>query len=462
MDKQEFDLEKVDTGSLRELGATGLYESSGFVFEDHLPKLKNNTQRIKTYREMSTDPVVGAILFSVEMHLRNAEFFVKEHEDGSKEEHIKLVEKALENLEHSFQDFMSEVTSMLIYGFALHEIVYEIDDEGRVLWKKWAPRSQDSVFQWDITDKGEIHGFYQLTKYNAQRKVYIPMEKCMHFRPSTFKSNPEGKSALRTAYRPWYFKSRLETIEAIGLERNLSGYPVLSVPIQVFSKNKKARELRNYAQDIVTRIRKDEQMGSVLPPGWELELLSSQGGNTQEIDTAINRYNLQIAQSLLSDVIMIGHSAGGGSYALSDKKYELFIVALSSWVESICEVINKQAIPKLLKLNGIDTKKNPPPRIKAKPIEQMDTLTLANAMFRLANINVIKPDDPLEEYMREFLSLPKKDPGTERHPKAEPGDPGTTSSGDSQHQAGEDRTDNVTRPTDASSNYNQSETSNLE
>jgi len=467
-DINNFDIEKIDTQALRELGGsgeigtTGLREASGFVMEDYLPKLRSLQKRISTFKEMGNDPTIGAVLYSIEMHLRNAEFTVTEHEEGSREQDIEFIKDALEEMEFTFPEFLSEVTSMLQYGFAVHEIVYKIKDDGTIVWSKWAPRSQDSIFEWDLNDKKDLQGVWQMPHYDPD-KVYIPESKLLLFRPSTHKNNPEGRGILRSAYRPWYFKSRLETIEAIGIERSLAGYPVLNVPIQIFAKNEKAQELRQYALDIVTRVRKDEQMGSVMPPGWELSLLSTDGSGKANIDDAIDRYNLAIAQTMLADVIMIGHAAGGGSYALGDKKYELFVIALSGWMKSICSILTKKAIPKLLRLNGVDTETHNPPRIVPKPIQKLDPLALANSLFRFANINAIKPDDRLEHFLREFLGLPDKDDETERHPKAEPADyPGQGTHTAGQHQAGETRMDNVTRPTDASGEYTQTEEQNLE
>jgi len=78
---EQFDLDQVDTNAFREIGNTGLHESGGFVFEDHLPKLKSKTKRIRTYKEMATDSTVGAILFAVEMHLRNVDFEILSHQE---------------------------------------------------------------------------------------------------------------------------------------------------------------------------------------------------------------------------------------------------------------------------------------------------------------------------------------------------------------------------------------------
>ena len=42
----------------------------------------------------------------------------------------------------------------------------------------------------------------------------IPISKAMLFRTESAKDNPEGRSILRNAYRSWYFKRRIQEIEA--------------------------------------------------------------------------------------------------------------------------------------------------------------------------------------------------------------------------------------------------------
>ena len=55
-----------------EVGATGLKQYSGYINEEFLPELKGR-QGTRVYREMSdNDPIIGAILFAIEMLIRNA------------------------------------------------------------------------------------------------------------------------------------------------------------------------------------------------------------------------------------------------------------------------------------------------------------------------------------------------------------------------------------------------------
>lgn len=407
--------------------------------EDFLPKLKSLRGRMKVYKEMKTDPTVGAILFAIEMHLRKVSWHVEPLDDTSEEAHrdAEFVEECRTDMSHTFQDFLSEVLSMLPFGFSVHEIVYKQGEDGMIRWKKLPIRSQDTVYKWHFDSQGGLDGFEQWAPLKG-RRVFIPIEKALLFRPSIYKGNPEGQSVLRTAYRPWYFRTKLETIEAIGLERDLTGYPVLNVPFDLFVGDELSDEMRSYAESMITRIRKDEQMGAVLPPGWELDLLSAQGTSKPDTGAVIQRYDVRIAQSLLSDIIMLGHQRAG-SYALSEQKYQLFITALSSWLDSIAEVFNRYAIPRLLALNGKNTKL----RLVHDPVAGIDPTTLANVLFRLVRVKGIEPDGKLERYLRNFLGLPQKESETSRGAE------------ESDSREGEFREDNETRPADASGEYTQ-------
>jgi hypothetical protein len=56
------------------------------------------------------------------------------------------------------------------------------------------------------------------------------------------RNNPEGRSMLRTAYRSWRNKKRIEEIEGVGIERDLAGLPIARIPGKFFSKDADADE----------------------------------------------------------------------------------------------------------------------------------------------------------------------------------------------------------------------------
>jgi phage gp29-like protein len=80
--------------------------------------------------------------------------------------------------------------------------------------------------------------------------------------------------------------------------------------------------------------------------------MSSNGSRNIDINPIINRYQHDIARSVLSEFLLLGTS--GGSYALSKSKTDLFLRALESYIQAIVDVLNKQLVESLWQLNGLN------------------------------------------------------------------------------------------------------------
>ena len=85
---------------------------------------------------------------------------------------------------------------------------------------------QGYICPWEYDDSDNLIGMTQQPPPDYGLFT-IPMSKAMLFRTESVKDNPEGRSILRNAYRSWYFKRRIQEIEAIGIERDLAGLPVI-------------------------------------------------------------------------------------------------------------------------------------------------------------------------------------------------------------------------------------------
>jgi len=275
-------------------------------------------------------------------------------------------------MSQTWPDTLSEILSFLTYGWSFHEIVYKrrmgttgrpetnsVYSDGLIGLRKLAIRSQETLYQWEYDGEDNLIGMTQLPPPDFGLRT-IPFEKAVLFRTKSRKNNPEGRSILRSAYRDWYFKKRIQEIEGIGIERDLAGLPVLTAPTgaDVWSDDEDMQATYARASDIVSAIRRDEIDGVVLPgppdetrAGWKLELLASTGKRSFDTSQVIERYDNRIAMSMMADFILLGHQAVG-SFALSDNKTELFAVALGSYLDIICEAINTQVFPKLIGLNA--------------------------------------------------------------------------------------------------------------
>ena len=80
VDANGVDLEMMKDGlrmsPFAELGSTGLKRASGYVDEEFLPQLRGR-KAVQVFKEMSeNDPLVGALLFTIDRLLRNVKWNV--------------------------------------------------------------------------------------------------------------------------------------------------------------------------------------------------------------------------------------------------------------------------------------------------------------------------------------------------------------------------------------------------
>ncbi len=359
------------SGAFTEYGRLGQMRygsgmGSGIFYEEFLPELRGR-KGVETYREMSeNDDIIGAVLFAIEMLMRQVEWNVQEAGTSADDKKAaEFIYTCMNDMEDTWTDFISEVLSFLTFGWAFHEIVYKRRmgttnrpetrskyDDGLIGWRKLPIRSQDTLWEWRYDDRDTLMGMVQCAPPNFEQ-IFIPVEKALHFKTKSRKANPEGRSLLRNAYRDWYNKRRIQEIEGIGIERDLAGLPVLQPPegLDLWDGSPEMNEQLAMAERIVRSVRRNEHEGLVLPPGWLFTLTSTGGRRQFDTNAIIERYDNRIAMTVLADFVLLGHEKVG-SFALSSDKTQLFGIALGTYLGMICEVFNNQAIPRLIDMNG--------------------------------------------------------------------------------------------------------------
>jgi hypothetical protein len=412
----------------REVGATGLKRFSGFIFEEFLQELIG-WKGVAVYKEMGdNDPTVGALLFAIKMLCRRVSWRT---EAASKEqfdvEAAEFLETCMNDMSQTWIDTIDEILAMLQYGYNVNEIVYKrrcgdsMDpsmrskhNDGRIGWRKIPTRSQDTIYRWQFDDHGGIQGVEQLAPPHYYH-VTIPVEKMLLFRTTVNKNNPEGRSILRNAYRPWYMKKNLENIEAIGVERDLAGLPVALVPPEILSSSATnvQKQILGNIKEIVTNIRRDEQEGIVFPMAYdtngklmyELKLLSTGGQRQFDTDKIITRYDKRIAMVALADFILLGQEQVG-SFALASSKTNIFSTAIGAFLDIISDVFNRYAIPRLFALN--DFRLSDHPKIVHGDLESVDLKDLGDYITKLAGAGMpLFPNIDLEKHLMKIANLPE-------------------------------------------------------
>lgn len=419
---------KID---FRQIGSTGLDRQGGQIFEEQLRTLQQQNG-IKTFKEMrDNDPVIGAVLFAIDMLMRQVSWRIEPASQENEDlEAANFIEGALNDMENTWQDTISEILSMLAFGWSFHEIVFKRRigphqrnparnsrfDDGKIGWRNISIRAQDTLWAWEFNDNGSIKGMIQQGPPDF-KTVFIPIEKAILFRTNSHKNNPEGRSVLRNAFRPWFFKKRIEEIEGIGIERDLAGLPVAWVPPDILDPNASAEDkaVLTEIKKIVRNVRRDEQEGIVFPlvhddagnKVYDFSLLSSGGRRQFNTNEIITRYDQRIAMTVLADFILLGHGERG-SFALSSDKTQIFAVALGSWLDMIAGVMNAKAIPQLMDLNGMNIEKTP--KLIHSDIETPNLEELGKYIANLSGAGApLFPDQNLENALRRAANLPIRD-----------------------------------------------------
>lgn len=408
----------------KEIGRVGQRRYGGIFYEEFLSELRGR-KGAEVFTEMSNnDETIGAILFAIEMLVRQASWNVEPGGSTAKDrEAAEFVTSCMDDMQQTWIDTISEILSFLTYGWSFHEIVYKRRmgrtkdnrtsskyDDGLIGWMKLPIRSQETLYQWEYDDQDNLIGMTQMPPPDFGL-ITIPMNKAMLFRTRSRKDNPEGRSILRTAYRSWYFKRRIQEIEGIGIERDLAGLPVITTPegMDIWDKDDEdMNAIRTGLEAMVKNIRRDSTEGLVLPFGYTFELTSTGGSRQFDTNSIIARYDTKISQTVLADFIQLGHESVG-SFALSSDKTNLFSMAICAFLDIICQTFNSQGIPALIDINGDHfAGVTDYPRLTHGDIEDVDLATVATFIKDMTSIGVIIPDESLEDYVRQLGKLPKR------------------------------------------------------
>lgn len=418
----------------RSLGYTGLLQYNGFVNEEFLKEMQGEAG-MRLLTEMADNhPVIGGFMHAISMIIRKVKWRVEAPTDRPKDrEAADFLSTCLDDMDFSWQDTLSEILSFLVYGFSYHEICYKPRDgvksrydDNLIGWQKIQCRSQDSLYRWDFDGEGNILGMFQhvnvlLPGNEGGHERYIPMEKAILFRTRNYKNNPHGKSLLRNAAVPYLRQRKIEEVEAIGIERDLAGFPVAYIPGENMQESADANQKAVYqaAQKMIKEIRRDSAEGVVLPSDpyvnndgtlsnvkqFSIELLTS-GGTRQFDTTAIQqRYDARIAMTVLADFMMLGHTEVGAR-SLGDSKTNIFFLAIMAILEIIAENFNRKPVPTLLAINGFETKETP--MLVPGELQEADLIELSEFVKNLAASGMpLFPDQNLENHLREMASLPE-------------------------------------------------------
>lgn len=421
-----------------ELGVAGKNTYTGDIRADEfLPELKGK-RAIRTFREMRDNSAeIGAVMYATEQVLRDVEIMVVPSEADESGEYAKFVEEVFDDMEHTLDDHVAEALSALTYGFAWFEVVYKRRggdaisgkknskyEDGKIGIRKLAIRSPWTIDKFVVDQQtGDVLGIEQEISWGKSREKFIPVDKSVYYRTTSLNADPSGRSILRNAYVPYTYLKNLQHIEAIAVERELHGIPVGRMPAEYLSPDATddQRALRQSFETILRDLKRNEQGYALLPSDlytdvegkptdqrlMDIELITSNGTRSIDMDPIIRRYQHDIARSVMAEFLMLG-SSSAGSYALSKSKTDLYLRSMESYINSIVDVLNKQLIEPLWKMNGFDITLMP--KLKAGDVAPHDLKELGSYLRNLngADINLSDEVDIINALLKN-AELPQVD-----------------------------------------------------
>ena len=414
-------------------GTQGLRHAGGYVIEEFLRKLvgRNGVQQ---YREMHMNSSqVGTILYFLESLIRRVAWRFEPNpaskNEATAKKNAEFFTECKDDMEHTFASFIEEALTYLMYGWATFEKVYKIRrgpmnipelkskyKDGRIGWRKWELRSQDTMLRWEIDrDTGAVIGMWQQDPWSGRPSVYIASEYLIHFKHHSHKGNPEGRSMFRNSVIPYLRLKRIEEIEAIGVERDLVGMLVMEVPPSILDPEASEgdRAAKAELESLLSALNRNEREFAMIPSElntdgkptqFKLRTLGSGGPRQLDIVRIKDTYKTDIFQSALVQFLMLGQGDKGGSYSLASSSTNLATMAVGAILDSIQETLQKEAVEHLAVLNQIEPEDTP--ILKHGDIEKQELEVLNGFLSTLHSTGNLQQSDKLVEHLHDLADLP--------------------------------------------------------
>lgn len=410
-------------------GAVGTFIYDGFITDlrEADSKFRVNARAFRIFEQMyRTDPQVYATVQAHSLPIRGARWTVEPPPQATsiEKEAAELVKENLfGGLEYTspsgltvsqhWDDVISHALLMLRYGAAAAEEIYRIDGD-RVSLGQLMPLMPDTYYRWHVDQDGMTLMYLEQLAFRGSSLDFwmVPADKICLFTHHKEGAYFPGRSLFRAMYQPWFFKHKLEIVEAIAGERNGMG-----IPVGIHAENP-ATEDRRLLNKWVTQIATHQALGVGLPHGADLKLVGV-SGRLYPIQDAITRYAQEITRVGLVDFLNLG-TGSSGSRAVGDVLEEFFYTNLQANAEAIARSISSGPVRRIVDFNfpgkfgRASGGRLRYPAVAAANVKSRSLLAVMQFIDKLADANIIRPDDDFEAYVRRELGAPEADPKTAR------------------------------------------------
>lgn len=410
-------------GDTRTFGVSGTPITSGFLLDlgEYNPSLYGRIA-VQTYEKMRRgDAQVKAILQACKLPVLSAKWMIAPSIDKSEPGHARAKETAeyvednlFGGLEYqsssggwisqSWSSVIANALLMLDFGCAVHEDNWRVDG-GDIRLRNLPSRLPLTFYRWHTDPDGETLIAIEQYGYrgNDFKNVTLPAEQIARFTYQQEGANFWGIALLRAMYPAWYYKDRLQRIDAIAAERNGVGVPVFRLSPGFSPQD------RDAAYNFVTQLGAHEAMGIVEPPsqgepnsGFRIEVPKSQ---QRDIMKSISYYNLEMTRASLA-MFMTSGVTPYGNRATTKEHTDFFMLSEQSIADDIAEIITNSTIRRLVEYQfGLGA---PVPDLIAANVQARQLEDMVDGLTHMAMAGLVVSEKNLRAYIREELAIPEE------------------------------------------------------
>lgn len=415
------------------------------------------------YRDMMEDDQIKAC---VELRIQarlSTPWMIHSAEEGNAQadEYADFIDYVLKGLKGTFADNLYNMYSAITYGFSITEKVLKIYEDGPFAGKIGldALKTREPFnYDFKIDQHGNLLGIVytgagnslidhlrreqsnkrtpdqqaqsqkptqevsiqdkQLTPVAANTPMLqsvlgsnanpYPIEKFVIYTYNMQFSNWYGRSDLFSAFRSWQIKKHVMKFWNIWLERYASPFLWAQYKRDVGIKKNALLEIDDFMKNLSAKnaIRTSDAI--------TIQAIQSSSTAADAYEKAIEAHNRYISHALLCPNLMgmtgnQGSGGSGGSYALGKKQFDSFVWLLEKLGRDTSEtIVGEQIIKPLIKLNFPNVDEKLLPRFTFESVEEDNIKARADILVALKGSGFVNPD---EQWVREWLSLPKLETG---------------------------------------------------
>lgn len=418
----------------KEIGGSGFTQYGGYITPNERDRRLVGRNKYRIYGDMlvNTTIVASGVRYYLNL-VSGVPWKVKPADESQKAKDVaKIINDTLNNMDQSLTSVIRRAAMYRYHGFSIQEWTAKHNDDGSIGLKSVKARPQITIERWDTDKHGNVDGVYQRIPQDGS-EVYLPRGKIIYLVDDALDDTPEGLGILRHITERSTALNRLEQLEMYGFESDLRGVPIARIPYAEIaadpnlSDEDKKKLVEQMEGVIKQHIKADPNMGITMDsaayesrtdagetvssvPKWEFKLLEGSSQGLEEVATAIDRINHEIARVLGVEHLLLGQRSG--SRSLSEDKSNNFAQIVNGSLVEIAHAFQRDLIDPLVALNGWNkslTPKFEPEKLRGNDVEKIGSLLRD---LSLAG-SPLSPDDPAIDDVRAMVGLSEHKPMSE-------------------------------------------------